>query len=322
MRFKDYYQTLGVAKDATEDQIKKAFRKLARQFHPDVAKDKKGAEEKFKEVNEAYEVLGDPEKRKKYDQLGPDWQQAGGFPGGGRGGAPGGGSRGGYSGDGSEFNFGGTGFSDFFESIFGAARRQQRGGGVSWGDDFDGEGYESARAGQHLETDLLVTLDEVIHGSTRKLTVQRRDAASGTETYQVKIPPGIREGQRIRLAGKGQTGAGGGPAGDLYLRVKLARHPDFRVEEGNLHYELELEPWDAVLGTNTMVPTLDGRVNLRIAPGTQNHQRLRLRGLGLPDREGRRGDLLVEVRIEVPESVTPQEKDLWEKLKALGAKAE
>jgi curved DNA-binding protein len=313
VRFKDYYQTLGVAKDATEDQIKKAFRKLARQFHPDVAKDKKGAEEKFKEVNEAYEVLGDPEKRKKYDHLGPDWQQQpGGVPGGA--GRPGGGFRGGVSPGGGEFNFEGTGFSDFFESMFGGARRQ-RGGGFSWGEE-EGDGYERSRAGQDLETDLLVTLDEVIHGSTRSLTVQRRDTASGTETYQVKIPPGIREGQRIRLTGKGQIGRGGGAAGDLYLRIRLARHPDFRVEEGNLYYELELKPWDAVLGASVMVPTLDGRVSLRIAPGTQNQQRLRLRGLGLPDREKKRGDLFVEVRIEVPETVTDSEKELWEKLKA------
>jgi len=315
VRFKDYYQTLGVAKDATEDQVKKAFRKLARQFHPDVAKDKKGAEEKFKEVNEAYEVLGDPAKRKKYDQLGPNWQQAEGMPG--RSAASGGGFRGGQPAGAEEFNFGGTGFSDFFESMFGGARRP-RGGGYSFSEEYE-DGYESVRPGQDLATDILVTLDEVIHGSTRNLTVQRRDVASGTETYQVKIPPGVREGQRIRLTGKGHAGPGGGRAGDLYLRIRLARHPDFRVEEGNLHYELELKPWDAVLGASVMVPTLDGQVSLRVAPGTQNHQRLRLRGLGLPDKEKKRGDLFVEVRIEVPETVTTQERELWEQLKTLGA---
>jgi len=313
VHFKDYYKTLGVAKDATEDQIKKAFRKLARQYHPDVAKDKKSAEEKFKEVNEAYEVLGDPEKRKKYDHLGPDWQQPGGFPGGG-GPRAGGSFRGGFPGEG-EFNFGGTGFSDFFESLFGS--RAHRGGGFSWGGEEEEEYGQPP--GRNLEADILVTLDEVIHGSSRTLTVERRDVPSGRETYQVKIPPGVRDGQKIRLAGKGQSGVRGGPAGDLFLRVKLARHPDFRVEEGNLHYELELKPWDAVLGTSVTVPTLDGRVNLRIAPGTQSRQRLRLRGLGLPDRNGSRGDLFVEVSIEVPETVSPEQKQLWEKLKSVSS---
>jgi len=311
VQYKDYYESLGVSRTASEGEIKKAFRKLAREYHPDVAKDKKKAEEKFKEINEAYEVLSDPVKRKKYDQLGPNWKQGADFQ------APPGwenfaGSAHGFHGrtaGGEEFHFGGTGFSDFFEQLFGG-----RGGGFR-GRGFGGQtGYaeeDFAERGRDIEGDIMVTLDEVKRGSVRSVTVRHN---SRNETYQVKVPPGIAEGQRLRVAGRGEVGAGGGEAGDLYLRVRLAKHPDFDVDGHNLIYEAQLAPWEAVLGTNISVPTLDGRVNIKIPPATQNGQKLRVRGRGLPERGGGSGDLIVVARIEVPRKVSEDERMLWEQL--------
>ena len=330
VEYKDYYKILGVSKNATEDEIRKAFRKLAREYHPDVAKDKTKAEEKFKELNEAYEVLGDPEKRKKYDTLGSDWQQRpGGF-----GRQPGAEQwRNWRSGSGEEeFEFGGTtGFSDFFEQIFGSFGRGGFGGGETF------RRRSSAQKGQDVEADIMVTLSEVMNGSVRKITLRRgtrctRCGGTGQlqnqicaacrgqgviprdETYQVRIPAGVREGQRLRLAGQGEPGVGRGPAGDLYLRVKFAAHPDLRVEGDNLYHELALAPWEAALGTSVTVPTLDGTVSIRIPPGTQNDQKLRVKGRGLPDRQGARGDLFVVTRIEMPTTVSEQERKLWEGL--------
>src|SRR5580765_9061989 len=237
VEFKDYYTTLGVPRDASDDDIKKAFRKLARQFHPDVAKDKRAAEEKFKEINEAYEVLSDPEKRTKYDQLGAGWKQPGGFqpPPGWGAQQPGGGFYQYGGGDGGvEFEFGGTGFSDFFEAFFGGGRGQSAFGG--------GFGRRSAteERGQDVEADIMVTLEEALHGSTRQISLRRSDSDK-VETYQVKIPRGVHEGQRIRLAGQGEAGARGGKKGDLFLRVRLARHPDFAVEGNDLVHEVKIE---------------------------------------------------------------------------------
>src|SRR6267378_328889 len=229
VQFRDYYETLGVPKTATDDEIKSAFRKLARKYHPDVAKDKKTAEEKFKEINEAYEVLSDPEKRRKYDQLGANWNQPGGFqppPDWGGGGAqPGGGYyqwSGGDRGGGIDFEFGGTGFSDFFESFFGGGRGRSAFGGF-------GQRTASAERGSDVEADIMVPLEEALNGATRQVSL-RRAGSKKVETYQVKIPRGVREGQRIRLAGQGEAGERGGKSGDLFLRVRLARHPDFSVE--------------------------------------------------------------------------------------------
>lgn len=303
VQFKDYYETLGVSKTATEDEIRKAFRKLARVHHPDVAKDKKNAESKFKEINEAYEVLSDAEKRKKYDTLGADWERGGAYqqpPGweqhARRGGMPG-------NGDEQEFHFGGTGFSDFFEAFFGS------GGG------FPGMGGRAgvAQKGSDVEADIMVTLEEALNGSKRKISFRRSNKAE-TETYEVRIPAGVREGQRIRLAGQGEAGPRGGGAGDLFLRVKLARHPDFRVEGSDLVHELDLAPWHAVLGYETHVPTLEGKARLKIPPGTQNHQRFRLRGLGLRKEDKTRGDLYVMVDVELPKQLSATERELWEKL--------
>jgi curved DNA-binding protein len=315
LKFKDYYETLGVPRGASADEIKKAFRKLARQYHPDVAKDKKVSEEKFKEINEAYEVLGDPDKRKKYDELGPNWEhaQAAG-PGQAyqNGGATyrryGAGAEGG-----PDFEFSGTGYSDFFESFFGGGGRGRERHASAGGPGFGNFAYE----GQDVEADLMVTLEEALHGAVRKVTL-RRPATEGeqerTNTYQVRIPAGVREGQRIRLAGQGNPGHGGGSPGDLYLNVRLARHPDFRVQEADLYYDLDLTPWEAALGAQVKIPTLDGTTSLRVPAGTSSGSSLRLRGLGLPTSQQERGNLYATVRIQVPTTLSAEERALWEKL--------
>lgn len=307
VQYKDYYETLGVSRDASDADIKKSFRKLARQYHPDVAKDKKHAEEKFKEINEAYEVLSDPDKRKKYDELGANWKSGAEFrppPGweGFRGQPPGGRGAPGSGAEGFEFHFGGTGFSDFFEQFFGGGRR----GGFPGFRNFEGE--EAAERGRDVEGDLLVTLEEAARGSVRTVSVRHN---SRTETHQVKIPAGVTEGQRLRVAGRGEHGSGGGRAGDLYLRVRLARHPDFDVDGHTLIYEAALAPWEAALGTEISVPTLSGHVHIKIPPGTQTGQKLRVRNHGL----GGKGDLFVAIKIVVPTQISAAEKKLWEQLK-------
>ena len=320
IEFKDYYAVLGVSREASAEDIKKAFRKLARQYHPDIAKDKKVAEEKFKEINEAHEVLSDPEKRREYDELGANWQA--GEPGHppppraqGRAWSRAGGEQE------PEFHFGGTGFSDFFEQFFGGGGRsrdfegmfrQARGNGAA------NEEPEYAVRGSDIEGDILVTLDEALHGSMRSISLQRIDPRTGereTETFTVRIPPGAQEGRRIRVPGKGGPGSGGGPAGDLYLRVRLAAHPDFDVQGADLYHELELAPWEAALGAQVAAPTLTGSVKLRIPPGTQAGQQLRVRGQGLPKSpKGERGDLYVVAKIQVPAKLTEEERKLWEQL--------
>ncbi|HUG09878.1 MAG TPA: J domain-containing protein [Opitutaceae bacterium] len=292
-RFKDYYETLGVASDANADDIKRAFRKLARKHHPDRATpaNKDVAEAKFKEINEAYEVLGDPEKRKRYDQLGANWEQpemASGWSSARR-------ASPGDTPDDFDFHFGGTGFSDFFEQYFGNTRASR----------------STQDSSADIEAEIMVTLDEVLRGSARQVSLQASGAegrALPPKTYQVRIPSGVREGQRIRLAGQGRG------RGDLYLRVRIARHPDFRVENDRLFHDLELAPWEAVLGTTIRILTLDGRVDLRIKPGTQSGQQLRLAGLGLPRADGTRGDLHVVIAVEVPTTATGRERELWEEL--------
>ena len=310
VKFQDYYQSLGIERTATPDEIKQAFRKLARIHHPDVAKNKAAGEAKFKEINEAYEVLSDPEKRRRYDELGENWQQGGTGPA-----QPGGGWERAAP-DEAGFEFGGTGFSDFFESFFGGGHgtfgssRRSRG---RFSEDDEPQAYQ----GHDVEADLMVTLEEALHGSVRKVTLRRpggNGTAAGAETYKVKIPAGVREGQRIRLAGKGEAGSGGGSAGDLFLRVRLARHPDLSVQGADLFLDLDLAPWEAVLGAQVRIPTLDGTTSLRVPPGTSAGSRLRLRGLGLPNENGDRGDLYAVIRVTTPSEVSAQERALWEQL--------
>jgi len=311
VQYKDYYESLGVPRTATADEIKKSFRKLARIYHPDVAKDKKKAEEKFKEINEAYEVLSDADKRKKYDELGANWKQGAEFrPPPGYGQAPGGqtfrGGRG--AGNGVEFEFDGTGFSDFFEQMFGGARR---GAGGGFGRGANPGAQEFAERGNDIEGDILVTLEEAARGSVREVSVRHNVGRSiKTETHQVKIPPGVTEGQKLRLAGRGEHGSGGAPSGDLYLRVRLAKHPEFDVDELNLTHEADLAPWEAALGAEISVPTLTSPVKIKIAPGTQSGQKLRVRGRGLSPA----GDLFVVTKIVVPEKIPEAQKKLWEQL--------
>ena len=314
VQFRDYYETLGVSKTASEEEIRSAFRKLARKYHPDVAKDKKTAEEKFKEINEAYEVLSDPEKRKKYDQLGANWNQPGGFqppPDWGGGAQPGGYYQwsGGDGGGGVDFEFGGTGFSDFFEAFFGGGRGRSAFGGF-------GQREHTAERGSDVEADIMVTLEEALNGATRQVSL-RRAGSKKVETYQVKIPRGVREGQRIRLAGQGEAGERGGKSGDLFLRVRLARHPDFTVEGADLIHEVRIAPWQAVLGDQLVIPTLEGSARLKIPPGTQGAQRFRLRGRGLQGVSGSRGDLYVVVQIAIPKKLSEREREVWEQLAQL-----
>jgi curved DNA-binding protein len=307
--FKDYYATLGVARGASADEIKKAFRKLARLYHPDTAKDKKTAESKFKEINEANEVLSDPDKRKKYDTLGAGWQDAGAYqppPG-----------AGGHE---QEFHFGGTGFSDFFEQYFSGGSRYGFPQGFDEAGPKGSAGRGRARRGHDIEGDILVTLEEAMHGTQRPIslqTVNRQTGAVQTHSFEVRIPPGATDGRRIRVPGQGEPGQNGGEAGDLYLRVRHAAHPEFTTEEADMHHELNLAPWEAVLGAEVIVPTLDGSIKLRIPAGSENGQSLRVRGRGLPKgKTGERGDFFVKLQIVLPTQIDDAERTLWEQLRS------
>jgi curved DNA-binding protein len=320
VEFKDYYRVLGVTPKATDDEIKKAFRTLARKYHPDVAKDKKSAEEKFKEINEANEVLSNPESRRKFDQLGADWKtgaQSRPPPGRGGGRSAGHATRGG----GDEFQFEGTGFSDFFEQFFGG-----RAGGARGGSPFDSQEFsgghqrpQTALRGQDIQGDILITLDEVLKGAMRAISVRRNNARTGqeeTETYQVRVPKGVQAGQTIRVTGKGGEGSNGGSAGDIYLRVRYAQHPDWQVRGADLMGHLELAPWEAVLGATVPVRTLEGSVSVKVPAGFQQGQKLRVRGKGLPAGGAKRGDLYVEASIQVPTQAGKEEERLWKELAA------
>lgn len=344
-KFQDYYTTLGVSREATPEEIKKAFRKLARQYHPDTAKDKKTAEEKFKEINEAHEVLSDPEKRRRYDRLGARWneQEGGSAPSSEWGGFSTQDAGGGYAYDFSssgspdsehDFHFGGTGFSDFFEQFFGrGSRRAYSSANAEDGDvDMDDEpavrtrkrrrGTSRARKGQDIEGDILVTLEEAMHGTVRPISLQTVNRQTGkveTHEFQVRIPPGATDGRRIRVPAQGEAGRNGGAAGDLYLRVRLAAHPDFTAREADILHELDVAPWEAVLGAEVIVPTLDSSIKLRIPAGTEDGQQLRVRGRGLPKagQPGARGDFYVTVNVVLPSKVSDAERRLWEQLRSV-----
>ncbi len=315
VQYRDYYKTLGVSKTASQDEIKSAFRKLARKHHPDTAAagEKATAEEKFKGINEAYEVLGDAEKRGKYDEYGANWEHAGAGGGGfARGGQPSGGFGGG--GGGVDYEFGGTGFSDFFEQMFGARTSGGRGRGAGMGGFGDAYGA-GPRRGSDVEADIMVTLEEAFDGSTRQISFRRGDSPQ-TQTYTVKIPKGVRDGQRIRLAGQGSPGTGGAEPGDLFLRMKIQKHPYFEVEGSDLRVEVEVPVTTCVLGGEAEVRTLEGRAKLRLKEGTPNGMTMRMAGRGLPKPKPAtgRGDLFVTIDAQLPKSITADERPHWEAL--------
>jgi len=292
--FVDYYSVLGVDRNASYEDIRRAYRKLARKYHPDISKEE-GAEERFKQISEAYEVLRDPEKRERYDRLGQNWRGGEqvppqGFNGFGRGPSS-------YrdvrvdSGGG----FGESSFSDFFESLFGAQNRR-------WS---RSQGFSTQ--GSDTEAVLELSLEEAARGGRRKITIDGR-------TLDVNVLPGVADGQRIRLAGQGAPGTQGGPSGDLFLRVRLKSHPRFRAEGRDLHTDLPVTPWEGALGANVTIETLAGRANLRVPAGSSSGRRLRLRGQGMPNQNGPPGDLYATVMIHVPRRPSDQERELFERL--------
>jgi curved DNA-binding protein len=312
MEYKDYYKILGVAKNATEKEIKAAYRKLARKHHPDVNPGNKEAESRFKEVNEAYEVLGDKEKRKRYDELGANWEAFGraGGTGGARG-WPGGGVR-------VEFeDLGGAGgFSDFFRTFFGGGGGFGAPGGFGgYGGFPGGQGGEDFLPASDAEGEVELTLGEVLHGTTREVSV-----GGSKRRVEVKIPPGVREGSRVRVAGEGGKGSGG-RRGDLYLRVRVAPDPTFERKGDDLQTSVRVPLTSAVLGGEAQVQTLDGPVGIKIPPGTPAGQTFRLRGHGLPKLGGRaeRGDILATLQVELPRTLTPKQRELFEELRRSGS---
>jgi curved DNA-binding protein len=297
VKFRDYYEVLGVPRTATPKEIKRAYRKLARKHHPDLqpAAEKSTASERFKEINEANEVLSDPEKRAKYDALGPDWKSGMDFSA--QPGQSGAGRSAGGAGDGADFDA----FSDFFESVFGGAR-----GGPGRG---AGGGARIVFPGSDVEAELPVALDEVLRGGRRRITLP------GGRTLDVKIPLGVREGTILRLAGQGEPGMGGGPPGDLLLHLHLVPHPRYRVTGDDIEMDLPLWPWQAVLGAQVRTETPEDVVSLTVPAGTQAGRRLRLRGHGLPKGNGERGDLYAVAKIVIPEKPTDAERKAYEALK-------
>ncbi|MGH9822942.1 MAG: DnaJ C-terminal domain-containing protein, partial [Blastocatellia bacterium] len=323
VKFRDYYDVLGVKRDASQDEIKRSYRKLARKYHPDVNPGDTSAEEKFKGLNEAYEVLSDPEKRERYDQLGENWKAGAEFtpPQGWQGSTV-------HYGDFSDIFKSGdrqTGFSDFFETLFGGARAATGGRGF-------------ATRGQDVEAEIELSLEDVDQGATRTITLSATETCpdcGGTgvrqgkvcptchgagavlrpRTLDVNVPTGLRDGSTVRLSAQGQPGSHGGPPGDLFLHVKMLPHPLFTVVgDDDIQIELPVAPWEPALGAKVSVPTLDDPVEMTIPAGAQGGQRLRLRGQGLHKRRGGRGDEYVKLKIVVPLHLNPKERELMEKL--------
>jgi len=297
---RDFYDTLGVARDVSADDMQRAYRKLARTYHPDVNKDP-GAEERFKDISEAYDVLSDPEQRRRYDAFGPDFRQvppdvdpqtwararAGATVGGGR-----------TRGDGRRPR---GGFQDIdLESMFGGM--------------FGGGGGFGPIAGADQEAEIELTVEEAYTGGRRTVTMS---GPNGNRTLDVTIPPGVTDGQRIRLSGQGGRGGDGAPDGDLYLVVRLAPHPRYRVNGRDITVALPMAPWEAALGASVAVDTPGGEAKVRVPPGTSSGRRLRLKGRGLPNPRGRPGDLYAEARIMVPPNLSDEERRLFEQLAAV-----
>lgn len=310
---RDYYEILGVPRTAGDKEIKSAFRRLARQYHPDVNPGDPQAAERFKEVNEAREVLGDPEKRKRYDELGPDWRNYDAWREAGRPeGSPfGQGTRVEYrtvSPEDLEDLFGSDSpFSDFYGDLFGGGRSGRR------------PGFEAGpMPGEDLEGETTITLEEAFGGTTRTLEIQ---TGQGTRRVEVRIPPGVGDGSRVRAAGQGSPGLDGGQPGDLYIRVRVRPHPTFRRESDDLFVRVPVPLDVSLLGGEVMVPTLRQRsVALKVPAGTQNGTRLRLRGLGMPRLRGEgAGDLYAEVDVRLPVPLTPEARELAEKLREVRA---
>jgi curved DNA-binding protein len=288
-RARDFYEVLGVGRDASQEDIRKAYRRLARAHHPDVSR-QADAEERFKDISEAYEALGDPEKRAAYDRFGQAWRQAGQA---GPGPEPDGRRRAATGPEGVRVEFGDAeDLEDLFGGIFGRRGMSMRGAGV--------------------EAALDLNLEEAARGGSRWIAVDGRQ-------IEVRIPQGAADGQLIRIPGQGGEGIGGGPPGDLFLRVRLRPHPRFRVEGRDLHVDLALSPADAALGTTAEVRTLDGTARVKVPPGSSSGRKLRLRGRGLPDPAGRAGDLYAHVKIVVPKRLSDEERRLYEELRRVAS---
>jgi len=303
MEYKDYYKILGVDKSATKDEIKKAYRKLAKEYHPDKTKGDKGLEEKFKAVSEAYQVLSNDENRKKYDQLGANWKQAQQQPGGDAGFdySQFYGQAGGQRGRHQTFQGDPEAFSEFFNNIFG--------GGAGG---FGGQSRGGARKmkGQDFAADMEITLEEAYHGCSRILQLDN-------QKLRISTKPGTRDGQKIKLKGKGSPGINGGPNGDLYITIHVPKHPVFKRKENDLYSTLTLDVYTAVLGGSFQVPTLNGNVTMKIPKGTQGGKKLRLKGKGMPvyGQTDQFGDLYVTIQIKIPTNLSTEEEKLFKELK-------
>lgn len=344
MEFKDYYQVLGVPRDADEKQIKSAYRKLARKYHPDTSAGEANTEDRFKEINEAYEVLKDPDKRAKYDRFGSDWEryqhaEQSGYSAGPQdfsswfSGTPGGGGRVRYE----YATSGDTGFSDFFETLFG----DRTGGRTTTRERV----RTQPQRGEDFEYPVEIPLRDAYHGTSRRFDVQIKErcpscggsgmngrgfcpqcGGGGTvpknKTIEVRIPAGVRTGSRVRVGGQGSPGRNGGPSGDIYLRITVKPHPRFEIDGNNLRTEISVPLYTAVLGGETTVPTVDGSVALTIPPETQNGQTFRLRGKGMPPLSGgERGDLLARIRVQLPADLTEEEREHFRQLAAMREQA-
>ena len=309
MKYQDYYKILGVPKSADGAEIKKAYRKLARQYHPDV-NSSAGAEEKFKEVNEAYEVLKDSEKRKAYDQFGSNWKHGHEF------------NAGGWS-EGAGSGFGGGDFSDFFESIFSQGRAGGYGSqGGGFGGGFHSEspfGQQRPRKGEDQTLKLDISLEEAYNGGEKTIQLSRTEPGSGPvatptlKKLKINIPRGVVSGQKIRLSKQGHPSATGGEAGDLLLEMNILPHRLFRLEGRNLTLKCPVTPWEAALGARVKVPTLSGQVELKVAAGVQSGQKMRLKGRGLPGKPD--GDLFIEIQIHTPKADDDESRAFYESMK-------